>query len=184
MNGRAEERRAARRAVWLALLFSLLVHLSAVFTVAWFVLREPTVSPEPALEELTITMIEPPAPEKTRFVDSAAPESEPPENAAFESDRNTAAASPDAAQGGEAVPTQDGRDQSFLELEEQELALAKPDAAPPAPAMPPSSTAAAPAPPRSTSPTSRRGSTTASGRSGSTRGTSPRAACSCSRLAA
>jgi len=148
MNDRAAERRAGRRAVWIALLLSLLAHLTAVFTVAWFVLREPAVSPEPALEELTITMIEPPAPEKTRLVDSSAPESEPPENTVFESDRNTAAASPDAARGGEAIPTQDGREQPFLELEEQELALAKPDAAPPAPEMPPTAAAAAPAPPQ------------------------------------
>lgn len=148
MNSRFAERRAARRAVWLALLVSVLAHLAAVFTVAWFVLSEPTIPADAPLEELTITMIEPPALEKTRFIDTSAPESEPPENALFESDRNTAAASPDAAKGGEAIPTQEGRDQPFLELEQQELAMAKPDASPPAPETPPTASAAPQAPPQ------------------------------------
>jgi len=140
MSGRREERKAARRAVWLALLASLLAHLTGIFGVAWFLFveREKAAQIPPVPEELTITLVEPPPPQKTQFVDTSAPESAPPENAAFESDRNTAAASPDEAKGGAALPTQDGRDQSFLELQEQQLALAKPDNAPPAPEMPPS----------------------------------------------
>ena len=138
MRDRAAERRMASRAVLLAALVSLLSHLTAIFGIAWFLFLQPAEPTEPVPEELTITLVEPPAPQENRFVDTSAPESAPPENAAFESDRNTAAASPEAATGGEAVPTRDGRDQPFLELEEQQLALAKPDAAPPAPETPPS----------------------------------------------
>ena len=137
------DRRAARRVVWLALLASLFAHLAAVVTIAWFCLVEPPVPAEPALEEITVTLVEPPAPAPQRFVDTSAPESAPPETAAFESDSNTAAASPDAATGTAPLPTQDGRDQPFLELEEREMARAKPDQAPPAPEIPPSTASAA-----------------------------------------
>ena len=143
MRNRLAERKAARRAVLVALLLSLLAHLTGIFSVAWFLFVKPPEIREEMPEELTVTLVEPPAPTETQFVDTAAPESEPPQNAQFESDRNTAAASPDAASGGAALPTQEGRDQPFLELEEQQLALAKPDSAPPAPEMPPSP----PAPP-------------------------------------
>lgn len=139
MTKRLSERRAARRAVLLALLVSLLAHLTGILGVACFLFVKPKESTnEPLPEELTITLVEPPAPQETRFVDTSAPESEPSDKATLESDRNTTAASPDAPAGGEALPTQDGRDQSFLELEEQRLALAKPDSASPAPDMPPS----------------------------------------------
>ena len=138
MSSRASERKAARRAVLLALLVSLLAHLTGIFSVACFLFIKPNETHEVLPEELTLTLVEPAAPQKQTFVDTSAPESAPPENAMFESDRNTAAASPDAAKGGAPLPTQDGRDQSVLELEERQLALAKPNAAPPAPEMPPS----------------------------------------------
>jgi outer membrane biosynthesis protein TonB len=149
MRDRRAERRAARRTVLLALLVSLLAHLTGVFTVAWVLFVKPPELREVLPEELTVTLVEPPTAQKPKFVDTSAPEAAPPENAMFESDRNTAAASPDAAAGGAALPTQEGREQPFLELEEQQLALAKPDAAPPAPETPPSpaaSQAAQPAP--------------------------------------
>ena len=138
MKERVAERKAARRAVVIALLLSLLAHLTGIFAIAWFVFVVPPEVPEEMPEELTVTLVEPPPPDETRFVDTSAPDAAPPENAMFESDRNTAAASPDAATGAAALPTQDGREQPFLELEQQELALAKPDAAPPAPETPPS----------------------------------------------
>ncbi len=146
MNGtRVAERRKSKRRTWWALLLSLLVHGTVILTVAWVYLLEMEPPPEP-VEEIEITFIEPPqAPPKPQFVDTSAPEAEkPPEEALFESDRDTAAASPDAATGAEPLPSQDGREQPFLELEQQELALAKVDEAPPAPEAPPSE----PAPPQ------------------------------------
>lgn len=133
------ERRKQQRRAWWALLISLLVHSTVILTVAWIYLLELEPPPEP-VEEIEITIIEPPAaPPKPKFVDTSAPEAEkPPEGAVFESDRDTAAASPDAAAGLEPVPSQDGAEQPFLELEQQELALAKVDEAPPAPETPPS----------------------------------------------
>jgi outer membrane biosynthesis protein TonB len=140
---RTSERRALRRRTWWALLFSLLAHLTAIVGITWIYLsRPPQPQPEP-VEEIEITMIEPPAAEKTKFIDTKAPESTPPEQAVFEADRNTAAAAPQQGADSAPLPTQDGREQPFVELEEQALALAKPDVAPPAPEVPPSQ----PAPP-------------------------------------
>ena len=139
------EKRKTTRRTWWALLFSLLVHLTIILAVAWIYFLEMEPPPEP-VEEIEITFMEPPAaPPQPTFVDTSAPEAEkPPENATFESDRDTAAASPDAATGAEPLPSQDGREQNFLELEKQELALAEVDKAPPAPESPPSQ----PAPPQ------------------------------------
>jgi outer membrane biosynthesis protein TonB len=139
------EKRKTNRRTWWAVLFSLLVHLLIILAVAWVYFLEMEPPPEP-VEEIEITIVEPPdAPPKPTFVDTSAPEAEkPPENAAFESDRDTAASSPDAATGAEPMPSQDGREQNFLELENQELALAEVDKAPPAPEAPP----AQPAPPQ------------------------------------
>ena len=142
MNGaRLMQRRKQQRRTWWALLVSLLTHAAAILTVAWIYLLEFEPPPEP-VEEIEITIIEPapaPTPPPPEFVDTSAPAADkPPEEAVFESDRDTAAASPDAATGAEPVPSQDGGKQPFLELEQQELALAKVEEAPPAPEAPPS----------------------------------------------
>jgi outer membrane biosynthesis protein TonB len=136
------ERRESKRLVGWALLISLLIHLVIVLTVATFYILDPTPPPE-QIEEIEITIIDPPPQQKPTFVDTSAPESNPPEQAPFESDRNTVAASPDAATGEAELPSQDGKDQPFMELDQQELAMAKPEEAPPAPEVPPSQ----PAPP-------------------------------------
>lgn len=157
---RFADRRADRRKAVRALLFSTIIHVVIIVAVAWFYVRDFMTPPAP-VDEVTITLLEPPVQteEKPRFIDTSATESSPQENARFESDRNTAAASPDAAKGGVDLPTQDGRDQPFLELEQKELAMAKPDVAPPAPELP----AAPPAPqaeqePRKPEPTPREAS--------------------------
>lgn len=143
MATRLAEKRRLRRRTWFALLWSLLVHATVILVVAWLYVVELEPPPEP-VEEIELTIVEPP-PETPRFVDTSAPEAEqPPEEALFESDRDTAAAAPEAAKGDQPLPTQDGRDQNFLELEQQELALAEVDEAPPAPQSPPS----APVPPQ------------------------------------
>lgn len=143
-NTRVAEQRKQNRRTWRAMLWSLLVHLLVIFLVAWIYLFRPA-PPPPPVEEIEITIIEPPPPpDRPQFVDTTAPAAEkPPEAAAFEADRDTAAASPDAAAGAEPLPSQEGRDQPFLELENQELALAEVKDAPPAPEAPPSQ----PAPP-------------------------------------
>ncbi len=144
-NSRVAEKRKLNRRTWRAMLWSLLVHLLVIFLVALIYVFRPA-PPPPPVEEIEITIIEPPPPaDRPQFVDTTAPEAEkPPEAAAFESDRDTAAASPDAATGAEPLPSQEGRDQPFLELENQELALAEVNDAPPAPEVPPSQ----PAPPQ------------------------------------
>lgn len=139
---RSLRRRESRRLVGWALLISLLIHLVIVLTVATIYVFEPA-PPTEEVEEIEITIIEPPQRQRPMFVDTSAPESAPPEQATFESDRSTVAASPDAAAGEAELPTQDGKEQPFMELEEQELAIAKPDEVPPAREAPPSQ----PAPP-------------------------------------
>lgn len=137
-----KKRRGLRRATMWALLLSFFIHLVSVLTVAWIYVRENPPVPE-EVTEIEITLVEPPPPAKTapQFVDTDAPESEPPEQAAFESDRNTAAASPEAAQGDLPVPTQEGREQPFLELNETQLAMAQPAETSPAPEAPPEESA-------------------------------------------
>jgi outer membrane biosynthesis protein TonB len=142
---RVAEREKTRRRTWWALVISLLVHLTVILAVAWIFFLEIEPPPDP-VEEIEITIVQPPpAPPKPAFVDTSAPEAEKaPENAPFESDRDTAAASPDAATGAEPLPSQEGREQPVLELENQELALAEVKDTPPAPEAPP----AQPAPPQ------------------------------------
>lgn len=133
---RSEERRKVRRSVGLAILLSLLAHLIIIFPVAWFYIVEAMPVPEPP-EDISVTFVIPPTiSSKPIFVDSAAPESAKPENTAFESDHNTAAASAEKAEGSEPIPTQNGREQAALEMETTPLALAKPAEAPPAPERP------------------------------------------------
>lgn len=142
---RVAEREKTRRRTWWALAISLLVHLMVILAVASIYFLEIEPPPDP-VEEIEITIVQPPPPPpKPAFVDTSAPEAEkPPENATFESDRDTAAASPDAATGAEPLPSQEGKEQPFLELENQELALAEVKDTPPAPEAPP----AQPAPPQ------------------------------------
>jgi|GEM_PF-6053788 Predicted membrane protein len=147
------ERRKLRRRTGWALLFSLLAHLLLILTAAWFTILGVEPTPEP-VEEIEITIIQPPpALQKPQFVDTSAPAAEkPPEDALFESDRDTAAAAPEAAAGAEPLPSQEGRKQDFLELEQEELALAQVDQEPPAPETPP----AEPAPPEPPQPEEQR----------------------------
>ena len=140
MTVQTKPRRGLRRATMLALLFSLLIHLVSVLTVAWVYIAERTPPPE-EITEIEITLVEPPASATPQFVDTDAPESEPPEQAAFQSDRNTAAAAPEAAQGDLPVPTQEGREEPFLDLQNTELAMAQPAETAPAPEVPPSEVA-------------------------------------------
>jgi len=137
---RPKRQRGIRRATLLALLLSLLVHLVSVLVVAWVHLKEAQSPPE-EITEIEITLLEPPARENPQFVDTDAPDSEPPAEAAFQSDRNTAAAAPEAAQGELPVPTQEGREQPFLDLQNTELALAQPAETAPVPELPPSEVA-------------------------------------------
>lgn len=142
---RVMARQKTRRRAWWALMASLLVHLTVILSVAWIYFLQVDPAPSPP-EEIEITFLEPPPPvPKPAFVDTSAPEAaKPPENAQFESDRNTTAASPNVATGAEPLPSQKGREQPFLELENQELALAEVKDAAPAPEAPPSQ----PAPPQ------------------------------------
>ena len=60
---RGARRRKIQRATWLALLFSLLIHLVSVLAVAWVYLKE-TPPPGEEITEIEITFVEPPAPQQ------------------------------------------------------------------------------------------------------------------------
>lgn len=143
------ERRAERKRTLIALLAALLIHL-LILLVAFLILSlnpqwMPRFEPEPPTPELTeLTLLEPeptpsPTPER-RFFDSAQGEvtEKAPENAAFESDRNTAAASEQPPQGNEARPSQSGEDSPDMSLRSQQLTLGPiREPSPPSPASPP-----------------------------------------------
>ena len=101
-----------------ALLASVLLHVALIFAIAWILSSrhanffQPITIPS-IPEEITITMIEPPpvAVSQDRRFAEANPAQEiakPVENATFESDRNTRAASQEAPEGTLPLPTQQG----------------------------------------------------------------------------
>ncbi len=150
------ERRRERKRTLVALLVSLLIHLlillAAVLVLSlhpeWMPRSEPVV-PAPELTELTLMDPEPsptpppeaaPTPKLERaFFDSAqgVVSETAPENAAFESDRNTVAASEQPPTGAEPLPSQQGEDSAQVSLRDQQFTLGPiREPAPSAPAAP------------------------------------------------
>jgi hypothetical protein len=129
-------------------LVSLLIHLLLLLLLALLLLLEPPEQEPLAKEEMPevpveVTFLPPPepTPPQTTFIDSAPlTEAEaPPENARFESDRDTITASENNATGPADLPNQEGRESEFLELANQQLSLGdipRP-ATPPTPPTPP-----------------------------------------------
>ncbi len=138
------ERRKQRKRTTAALLAALLIHLLIVLAAfvllslkpAWIPRAGPRAEPPP----VELTMMPPPEPspppkkkERDFFDSSQGNVSEQaPDAAAFESDRNTTAASERPAQSDAPVPTQDGDEAPGLTLETKNLSLGpvKPPAAP------------------------------------------------------
>lgn len=121
---RERHRDGRRHTIW-ALLFSLLFHGVIILTVASIYIFERT-PPPPEPDDIEIVFIEPPSPPAPpRFVDVPLPADEAPEQAVFESDVASLAASPEAAEGDLPLPTQEGREQPTLELQDQELVMAQ-----------------------------------------------------------
>ncbi len=137
-------RRKERRKITAALLASILIHLLlGLFAVLVISLNPEAFAPAPAPDdepiELTILPPEEPPPEERGFIDSAQAEvvEQAPENAAFESDQNTAAASEQPPEGAAPLPTQPG-DEVGLALRDQDVSIGpiRPPSAP-APPTPP-----------------------------------------------
>lgn len=135
----AENPENERRRTLVALGISILAHLVIILLVAFllgFRLPPPMPEEEEPVVELTIEPPPPvPAKDKPQYVDTnpAQAVEKPPENAPFESDNNTVAASELPAQGNAPVPTMEGKETQGLEMENRDyVAGIKPQqAAPP-----------------------------------------------------
>lgn len=132
-----------------AVVASILIHIFLVFTIAFFLFfQPPTVAPKEEEPPLEFTIIDPPEPEPVKstptYVDSSASteQEKPNENTPFESDKNTRAASALPASGNAPLPSTEGREDTSLELRNQEYTAGRQ----PQPASPP---APPPQPPQS-----------------------------------
>lgn len=140
-----EQRIRERRRIVIALAISVLVHVlllgvALLVLVISAVMRPPS-EPEPEVdtEPVELIFLSPPEPKEERgFIDSAQTEvsEEVPENAQFESDENSRAASERPPVSDENTPSVDGERDDGLTLRNQELALG-PSKRPSPPAPPP-----------------------------------------------
>lgn len=100
-----------------------------------FLPPEPEPEPEPTPEPLPAPT-PPPTPTPYLRTTEAQESERPPEDPRFISDRDTMAAAELPAEGLEELPTQDGIDEEFLELQDQALQLAPDQPAAPTPPVP------------------------------------------------
>lgn len=144
------DRKKEHRRIALAVGISLLIHLIILVTAVIVLSLKPASAPKKTSarvsdEPVKLVIIPPPEPtkppeEKKEFFDSAqgTVTEKAPDNAAFESDRNTAAASERSGPSSRPVPTTDGEDTPGLTLTAQNLSLGPAQApVPPSPAVPP-----------------------------------------------
>lgn len=151
-----------RRRVWWAVLASVFVHLLVAFSVAAF---NRGAAPLPLIEDkpVELTMVDlsatppPSKPVNPPYIetDPAKESAEEPTEKTFESNANSKAASQLPATGDAPVPTQEGKERPFLQMQTQESSIAmQPERAqpPPQPTPPPPSKAT-PAPVQTPQPT-------------------------------
>ncbi len=115
-----------RRKALAALAASILLHLFIIGSVSLvFAIRRPIYVPpaeEPPVELTLVAAPEVPPKQRPSYVQTSESQraDKPPEESVFESDKDTHAASPLPAAGDAPVPTQDGKDQPGLSLENRE----------------------------------------------------------------
>ena len=115
-----------RRKALAALVASILLHLFIIGSVGLVLaFRRPILVPPPEESPVELTLVAAPdttPKQKPPYVQTSESQrsDKPPENSVFESDKDTHAASPLPAAGDAPVPTQDGRDQPGLSLENRE----------------------------------------------------------------
>ncbi|HEY0368584.1 MAG TPA: hypothetical protein VGC85_03215, partial [Chthoniobacterales bacterium] len=155
------EGKRERRLVWVAILASLFLHVVIAFSVAAFS-NVSTPLPPPDDQPVQLTMVDlPPNPVNTPKPNPAYVENDPtketaePKEKIFESNANSQAASDKPASGDLPVPTQDGREQPFLDLQNQQAAIAMQGkkaqpTPPPEPSVAPTATPRASEPPKPT----------------------------------
>ena len=115
-----------RRKALAALVASILLHLFIIGSVSLVLaVRRPILVPPPEESPVELTLVAAPdttPKQKPAYVQTSESQraDKPPEESVFESDKDTHAASPLPASGDAPVPTQDGRDQPGLSLENRE----------------------------------------------------------------
>jgi TonB family protein len=115
-----------RRKALAALVASILLHLFIIGSVSLVLaVRRPIFVPPPEESPVELTLVAAPdttPKQRPSYVQTSESQrsDKPPENSVFESDKDTHAASPLPAAGDAPVPTQDGRDQPGLSLENRE----------------------------------------------------------------
>ena len=136
-----EESRAATLAAFIA---SLAIHLFLILAVAYFILSSRVEPPPKPVEEesLQITVLQPSVPVPVKVtpkyisaVPQAPTQQKPKTDAAFESDKDSVAASEAVPSGVEAAPSLDGKEDKNIELQNQQYTEGKKEeqAAPPQP---------------------------------------------------
>ena len=115
-----------RRKALAALVASILLHLFIIGSVSLVLaVRRPIFVPPPEESPVELTLVAAPdttPKQRPSYVQTSESQraDKPPEDSVFESDKDTHAASPLPAAGDAPVPTQDGRDQPGLSLENRE----------------------------------------------------------------
>lgn len=148
-----QRNRESRKVLW-AVLASIFVHLAVAFSLAAFggkltQLPEPDDKP-PELTLVDLAPTPPPlTPTKPQFMetDAAKKSAEAPKEKTFESNENSIAASQVPATGDSVLPTQEGKDRSFTNLETHPDSLALEGAKPQPQAKPEPKSQAKPTPP-------------------------------------
>ncbi|MBA2744433.1 MAG: hypothetical protein H0U43_09050 [Chthoniobacterales bacterium] len=136
-----------RRKLWWAILASIFLHLLVAYSLVAF---NTAFAPTPQIEDespVQLTMVDlsttptpPPAPQRPRYfeTDPSKETAEQPEEKTFESNANSIAASKVPASGEAPLPSQEGKERPFLQMETQQSSLAMEGSQPqPAPTPPP-----------------------------------------------
>ena len=134
MNRAAINKEESRAETLAAFIASLAIHLFLVLAVAYFILSSRVEPPPKPMEEepLQITIIQPSVPKPVKVTPkyiSAVPQApappKPKTDAAFESDKDSVAASEAAPSGREAAPSLDGKEEKHIELQNQQYTEGK-----------------------------------------------------------
>jgi outer membrane biosynthesis protein TonB len=134
MNRVAINKEESRAETLGAFIASLAIHLFLILAVAYFLLSSRVEPPPKPMEEepLQITIIQPSVPKPVKVtpkyisaVPHAPAHSKPKTDAAFESDKDSVAASEAAPSGREAAPSLDGKEDKNIELQNQQYTEGK-----------------------------------------------------------
>ncbi|HEV3409358.1 MAG TPA: hypothetical protein VG095_03630 [Chthoniobacterales bacterium] len=121
-------RRRERRTLWWAVVASFFVHVVVALSLASF---NTAFAPVPVEEEkpVELTLVDlpavtaPPVKANPAYIDTEKESAEPPKEKTFESHANSVAASEAPASGDAPLPSQEGRDQPFIDLRTQDYSL-------------------------------------------------------------